>query len=273
MQNVKNIVTLSDVDIIRHCRNINIPENKDNCWEWVGYKKNGYGYITFSGSHYFAHRISYFLNTKVDPFELKVLHKCDNPGCQNPNHLFLGTQADNIKDMDQKGRRVPASGGKHGWKTKPESLPRGEKCGMSKLTEANVLDIYKIYSAGTHTNTAIGKMFGINKVNVEKIAKGVSWAHLFNNIPLVNKSKGIGDRAVGERHGRYTHPETIRRGSDSSLAKLTDEIVLKIREEYAANDIPYISLASKYNVTIGTIWKIVVGRTWKHLLPKDPVNL
>jgi hypothetical protein len=74
------------------------------CWEWQGYINNyGYGAFQHNGKHYMAHR--YMYEKYIGEIgSLNVLHKCDNPKCANPAHLFLGTQSDNMKDCISKGR-------------------------------------------------------------------------------------------------------------------------------------------------------------------------
>lgn len=78
----------------------------DECWEWLGSKdKDGYGRYNMKPTRYGAHRISYQIENGTIPPGQVICHTCDNPGCVNPKHLFAGTQLDNIKDMDNKGRR------------------------------------------------------------------------------------------------------------------------------------------------------------------------
>jgi len=82
-----------------------------SCWLWKGAKgKNSYGKMSIDGKHKKAHRISWEIYVGEIPKDMHVLHKCDNPPCVNPNHLFLGTQADNNKDMFSKGRGYDRNG-------------------------------------------------------------------------------------------------------------------------------------------------------------------
>jgi len=78
---------------------------ESGCWVWMAYvDKDGYGIFRFNGKMQRAHRVSYALHIKQPPEDLLVCHSCDNPSCVNPNHLFLGTDQDNVVDRDKKGR-------------------------------------------------------------------------------------------------------------------------------------------------------------------------
>lgn len=96
----------SDTTIDRFWEKVEVL-GEDECWCWQGAQRNGgYGHLYVNGRWYGAHRISYEIN--IGPIgALCVLHSCDNPQCCNPNHLWLGTQTDNMVDRDMKGRNVP----------------------------------------------------------------------------------------------------------------------------------------------------------------------
>ena len=86
-------------------------DKTDDCWEWKGWKdKDGYGGLSYKGVTYKAHRVSYELYSGIAPGDKCVCHSCDNPSCVNPDHLWLGTQKENVHDMIAKGRRVLLKG-------------------------------------------------------------------------------------------------------------------------------------------------------------------
>lgn len=117
-KNIKNFwrkVTISET-----CFYNNTP-----CWEWNGATTEGYGMIRFDYVNFYAHRISWIIQKGRISHNLLVLHKCDNRLCVNPDHLFLGTIADNMKDKVQKGRQ--AKGDSHGSHTHPERFIGGNR--------------------------------------------------------------------------------------------------------------------------------------------------
>jgi hypothetical protein len=98
------------------------------CWLWLaGRNPKGYGRFGMHGSAVFAHRQAYALTVGAIPEGMYVCHRCDNPPCCNPEHLFLGTHADNIRDMTRKGRadRDKKRGDLNGSRKHPASRPRG----------------------------------------------------------------------------------------------------------------------------------------------------
>ena len=81
-----------------------LVKKDSGCWEWSKSTRSGYGQVRWNGKLIFAHRLSYFIVNGEIPKGLFVCHKCDNPSCCNPDHLFLGTHIDNMMDMRTKGR-------------------------------------------------------------------------------------------------------------------------------------------------------------------------
>lgn len=136
------------------------------CWEWTeGLSPYGYGMYRRNGHNIFAHRYSYLLKFGEFDTKLYVLHHCDNRKCVNPKHLFLGTQIENMQDKVKKGRQS-----------------NGEKHGMSKLTEKDVIKIYKMSDSGKYTQLEIGKIFGVDRSSIAFIILGKRWSQLFKKI-------------------------------------------------------------------------------------------
>ena len=114
-------------------------EKSHGCWLWTAYRDSkGYGFaVPGRGQKQLAHRVSWVLHFGQIPDGLLVLHKCDNPPCVRPDHLFLGTHADNAADMVAKDRQ--ASGDRNGASVHRDRLPVGEARSNSKLTAAFVV--------------------------------------------------------------------------------------------------------------------------------------
>jgi HNH endonuclease len=133
----------------------------DGCWNWLLACRGNYGLVKRKGKMLKAHRYSYELFVGPIKDGLLVLHKCDNPKCVNPKHLFLGTNADNMKDRDNKKRHS-----------------HGVRHPKARLTEEQVLRII-------HWNKSTGVMLkdialelGVSMVTIEKIRGGYNWKHL-----------------------------------------------------------------------------------------------
>ena len=149
-----------------------------SCWIWMAsVNKDGYGYFRLGASMAKAHRVSWKIHKGEILGGLSVLHKCDNPSCVNPDHLWLGTQSDNIRDMHEKGRANKASGLKNGAHIHPERLPRGERNGRSKISGDIVLAIRSMRDSGS-MGIEIAKRFNVSPATVSKIIRRESWAHI-----------------------------------------------------------------------------------------------
>jgi hypothetical protein len=136
----------------------------NDCWEWqAGKTSDGYGRMRANGHRVLAHRISYQLERGQIPKGLWCLHKCDNPGCVNPSHLFLGTHDDNMRDMVSKGRA---------------RVPRGSNHWYTTLTEDQVLLIRECLREKVMTHREIGVLFGVAKGVVQSIKIGRTWKHV-----------------------------------------------------------------------------------------------
>ncbi len=138
----------------------------DSCWLWIGLTNSwGYGRLQWDGKETGAHRISWILHNGIIPVGLSVLHKCDNPPCVNPDHLFLGTHKDNMEDCVSKGRF------KSNWKR-----IYGQKNKASKLTNSDVEKIMALKSKGK-TQEHIGNMFSISQSQISRIWSRKRRAH------------------------------------------------------------------------------------------------
>lgn len=137
----------------------------DGCWEWgAGKVLDGYGYFSVAGMVQRAHRVAYQLYVGEIPEGMCVCHHCDNPGCVNPSHLFLGTNADNVRDRENKGRGV-----------RPTNI--GEKHGCSKLTEAQVIEIRAKHESGAR-GVDLAKEYGVAHQTISKIVHRRAWTRI-----------------------------------------------------------------------------------------------
>lgn len=135
-----------------------ISPRDDGCLIWVGNcDTGGYGMIKIAGKTYKAHRAFWeFMKNEKIPDGLDALHKCDVPSCVNPDHIFLGTVADNMRDMREKGRA---------------NILRGEANSNSKLKEADVLFI----RTSELTNASLARRFGVSPRTIRLVRIGETW--------------------------------------------------------------------------------------------------
>lgn len=150
---------------------------ENDCWEWTLRKDpDGYGITHYKGAPWKTHRLIYTISHGPIPEDMWVLHKCDNPPCCNPNHLFLGTSQDNVADRHNKGR--DARGERGGWKQHPESILYGERSFLSKMTNDQVREMRRLYETGRYRKSDLARMFSLSKQAAGKIINGETWRHL-----------------------------------------------------------------------------------------------
>lgn len=148
------------------------PENENGCMEWLGWKNSGgYGKFSIYKKYITAHRFSYLYFIGHLPDEMCVCHHCDNPGCVNPKHLFLGTRSENMKDMANKGRHPNKKG-------IPLTIDnRGSNHVFAKLDEAKVKDIKIKLSKGIK-GSIIAREYGVVEQIIYEIKNNKNWKHV-----------------------------------------------------------------------------------------------
>ena len=147
------------------------------CWLWLGsVTTRGYPRFKEHQQSFYAHRYSLKMKLGRDlkPGE-QANHHCDVKNCVRPDHLFEGTQKDNIRDAMRKGRM--AKGIHHGWQTKPESRCRGERSGLSKLHDPNIREIHKLRKLGL-SQQKIANQFNVSQATISSVLRCATWSHI-----------------------------------------------------------------------------------------------
>lgn len=142
-------------------------DRSGKCWVWKRFTtEKGYGKVGFSNKVQRAHRVAWFIAKGKIPNGLLVLHKCDNPPCVRPSHLFLGTAIDNTRDAMRKGR------------LKYKALHRiGAEHGMARLSEDDVLSIRRLCKNGAEFKS-LAKLYAVSATQIWRIAHRLSWRHI-----------------------------------------------------------------------------------------------
>lgn len=140
----------------------NRVQKTDGCWLWTGAKnKRQYGHFAVGGKHMLSHRFSFLLHNLYLPAELHICHKCDNPPCCNPHHLFAGTRSDNLRDAVAKGIQLGNL---------------GEKRWNSKLKDADILRIRNDFTGQSHASVA--RLFKVDPSVIVRVRSGERWSHV-----------------------------------------------------------------------------------------------
>jgi transcriptional regulator with XRE-family HTH domain len=209
------------------------------CWIWQNEPdERGYGKIWDSdkGGHRMAHRVAFDLYRDEELPEFspdeQVNHTCHNPACVNPDHLYIGTQKENMQDA----LNVEAWG---------DDRPRGSDVGNSKLTEEHVVEIKERCIAG-ETQKEVAKDYPASHTMVNKIMIGEWWNHVGPDMSEVDYNA---PEATGESHGK---------------SKLSPDDVREIRR-LSDTGMTYDEIAERVSVGTTAIGQIIRGETWQHV--------
>lgn len=162
------MLTLRQSDVQRYWEKVDV-RGGDECWPWIGCKsKKGYGLFSVSrngrDTNHNAHRIGLAIKTGRLPDDAHALHTCiGHPWCQNPKHLYAGTNLQNIADKMRQGRHRGA---------------RGERCRAHKLVTAQVLEIRALYRTGQYRQKDLAKAYGVHQQQISRIVTRKRWEHL-----------------------------------------------------------------------------------------------
>lgn len=140
--------------------------NPNGCWIYTGNLDcYGYGRINAKGIGITikTHRLSWIINRGPLTSEEFMCHRCDNPPCCNPDHLFIGDNSSNFKDM---------------WRKNRGHICRGETHPTAKLSDGNVIAIKQFWKTGEFTQQSLGDKFGVSQAMISNIVHGKSWTHL-----------------------------------------------------------------------------------------------
>lgn len=166
----------SDLDVAR-VLSVRTTETNGGCLEFQGFRnQDGYGIICFRGKIMGAHRVAWMIKNGKIPDGMYILHRCDNPPCCNVDHLFIGTQKDNMQDCVSKGRltRNPRKGDRHP---------------LSKIKERDIPEIRFLLQGGT-SQTVIARRFGVSRSTIEQIKYGKTWKHIKTAMEVRDRMNG-----------------------------------------------------------------------------------
>lgn len=217
-----------------------INKIEGSCWLWTGeIATHGGGVLRIGGQILSAYRISYEIYMGEIPKDMCVCHTCDVRSCVNPEHLWIGTHAENMADAAKKNRMHP-----------------GEQSAQSKLKNEQVIEIVNLYKTGNYSQQQIAEMFGVEHTIISGIITGKNWKHLD-----IDRSFRKGRGSPGNKNAMRLYPELVKHGEEHPSAKISDAIVQEIRELYPKHT--QRELAKMFNVSQTQIGRIVRGEVRK----------
>lgn len=232
-----------DIEITYHGR----PEDRfeqqyevneeTGCWEWTGTRHNfGYGQFGVDGGTMGAHRYSYKLHNDGIPDGAHICHKCNNPPCVNPDHLYAGSPKSNAQDAIEAGS-FPHEG----------STKSGEENRHSHINNDDVRKMRERYANSDVTYTELSDEYDISMGAVSRMIRGESY------------------KDAGGPTDIDTHSRMARRGEKANTAKLKESDVAEIRSVYSNEDISMADLGDRYGVSASAVCSIVNHETWDHI--------
>lgn len=151
---------MQPIDLATALENGAMPEPNSGCWLWIGATTpGGYGKLRNKGKTYIASRAAWLAHRGAIPAGMCVLHKCDTPPCVNPDHLFIGSLADNTQDMLRKGRH---------WIPADRDFARGVRLPQTKLSDVQVAEIRR----SPETGAALAIRYGVSQSLISLIKSG-----------------------------------------------------------------------------------------------------
>lgn len=207
----------------------------DSCWLWTGMKdRDGYGKIKKNKKTIRAHRLSYEIHFETHPKDLLVRHKCDVPACVNPEHLFLGTSADNTHDRHAKGRTAK---------------------GNARIDQEKADEIRRLFFLESKNQSEIARLFGVTQACIWLIVENRTWK---------SETSKIYEGVERQKIRRTRIPRIMADGRTSLNSKITMLDALNIKILYK-NGLKLGVISKMYpQLKYQTVYDIASGRRRKY---------
>ncbi len=243
-------------------------EKSEGCWRWTGaLNNNGYGLFWVGakwGGYKLAHRVSWIIHFGPIPIGKVVCHHCDNPPCPRPDHLFIGTDRDNIDDAIAKGRMI---------------VPHGEKHHAAKLTADIVVEMRQLASEGRMSQRELARRYDVDHSTIKRVLNGTGWKHvpypesglqthgIASDVGLTAQvstrlayPKSLVAVAPADFQGKISGEQTLSLdsvGQRTCGRKLTTVELAVIRQRHLVERVPQRTLALEYGVSRKLIARVV----------------